>query len=97
VIASARVTPSAVCSKRTARCRNTDATVSFVLSEDALVSLHSAGGELDRLSDARAGPNAIRVSARGVAPGRRALILRATDQAGNHSSPVSLGLTVRRR
>jgi hypothetical protein len=97
VIVSAKATPATICAKRTARCRGTDTTISFVLSEDTLVSIHAEGSDATVLFDARAGPGAIHFSARGLAPGRRTLVLRATDQAGNRSRPVALRLTVRRR
>jgi hypothetical protein len=41
-----------------------------------------------------AGPNAIRVRARGLRPGRHRLVVTAADAVGNHSVPRLLALRV---
>jgi hypothetical protein len=90
VITGARARRS--CRRGRGHCRRPEARISFRLSEPALVNAAVIGRAARVVQDDRAGLNVLRLPFRAIGPGRRTVVLRATDQAGNRSPAVRLKL-----
>lgn len=99
LITALRVGPRTACASRTRRCRVTAVRVAFRLSEPASVLIDLERGEdLVRTirRGGRGGANSVRISTRGLRPGRYRVTLVATDSQGNQSRLARRRFTVRR-
>jgi hypothetical protein len=94
VMSALKATPRRVCDRRTRRCRQTTAVISFRLSEAATVSggIDPVGAPEGRAGSdvsvaGKAGANKLRVPTTGLAPGVYRVTLAAEDTDGNESDP----------
>lgn len=94
-ISAARARPARLCLRRSGRCPKPGTTISLRLSEDALVTASARGSSSVARLDAKAGEVRVRFLPRGLAPGSRTLLVRATDELGNRSRAVRLKVRVR--
>jgi plastocyanin len=102
-VTSLRLRPSRICPRRTRRCRTTRARLGFTIDEtaDLVVRIERRVRRRWRRvrtldASVRRGRRSIRLGARGLAPGRYRVSLRAYDLASNASRVARVGLVVRR-
>jgi plastocyanin len=96
-LSGARLSPTRLCTKRSASCPHPGTKLTFRLSEKATVRARVLSGRhtVKRLRfSGRKGRNSFRYSGRGLAPGRYGMKLTATDPAGNSSKVTSLRFRV---